>query len=208
MCRACRHRPVRIGEHFCLKCGKELGRDSREYCPDCLRKVHAYDRGRALFRYDDCMRASIAAFKYKGRREYKAFFAQEMAQAFTGQIARWQPEVLVPIPLHRGRKRRRGYNQAELLARELSQLLDIPVDTRLLKRVQKTLPQKELSDRQRRENMKTAFKIQGNTVKYKRILLIDDIYTTGSTIDAAASLLKEKGAKKVYFLCISIGSSR
>lgn len=188
-----------------MKCGKPLRFES-EYCMDCRKKGHAYDRGRALFLYDDRLRDSIAAFKYRGRREYKKFYGEEMALSFEAQAARWRPEVLVPIPLHSSRKRKRGYNQAELLARELGKRWGIPVETGLLVRGEKTLPQKGLGSRERKQNMKTAFKIRENRVKFKTILLIDDIYTTGSTMDAAARALKEKGAMKVYFLCIGIGS--
>lgn len=191
-----------------MKCGKALMRQDQEYCIDCQKRRHWYDRGRALFRYDDRMQASIAAYKYKNRREYKYLYAREMGQAFEGLVNIWKPQVLIPIPLHRTRKRKRGYNQAELLARELGRFFQIPVDTKLLTRSQKTMPQKQLSGNARRENMKSAFKIAENHVNYKTVLLVDDIYTTGSTMDAAARVLKEKGVQKVYFLCISIGSGR
>lgn len=191
-----------------MKCGKALESPDAEYCMDCRKKGHAYDRGRALFRYDDRMRDSIAAFKYKGRREYKDFYAREMAEAFAVQIARWKPEALIPIPLHPSKKRKRGYNQAELLAKALGERWSLPVKSKILIRRENTQPQKELNERQRRENMKSAFKICEDGVKFKTVLLIDDIYTTGSTMDAAAAVLKEKGVKKVYFLCIGIGSGR
>ena len=181
-----------------MKCGKPLGESDREYCMDCGKTGHAYDRGRALFLYDDRLRDSIAAFEYRGRREYKRFYGEEMSRAFGVQAARWRPEVLIPVPLHPSRRRQRGYNQAELLARELGRSWHIPVET----------GQKGLGWRERRRNMKTAFKIRPDRVKFKTILLIDDIYTTGSTMDAAARALKEKGAGKVYFLCIGIGSGR
>lgn len=189
-----------------MKCGKALNGQEEEYCSDCKKGRHFYDRGRALFRYDDRMKASIAAYKYKGRREYKFYYSQEMGRAFGQQVIRWQPEVLIPIPLYPSRKRKRGYNQAELLAIELGKIWKIPVDGKSLKRVRKTLPQKNLNDKKRRENLKTAFEMSSGAAVYDTVLLIDDIYTTGSTIDAAARVLKENGVRKVYFLCISIGS--
>ncbi len=208
-CDACRGRLTYIKEPFCMKCGKPLeGMADREYCESCRKRPHDFDRGRALFRYDDCMRASIAAFKYHGRREYGKFYAREMAKSFYALASRWQPEALIPIPLHPSRKRKRGYNQAELVARELGRWWGVPVDTGILRRGKKTLPQKQLNERQRRENLKTAFHISADSVKYKTVILIDDIYTTGSTMDAAARRLREKGVRKVYFLCISIGSGR
>lgn len=207
-CACCRPLLKRVEAPYCMKCGKSLTKQDQEYCQDCRKTPHAYDRGRALFRYDDRMRSSIAAFKYKGRREYKYYYSQEMWRAFAEQIARWQPDVLIPIPLHPARKRKRGYNQAELLALELKKLSGLPVDTGYLARTKSTQPQKQLDQKERRKNMKTAFKILENDVKYKKVLLIDDIYTTGSTMDAAARILKENGVRKVYFLCISIGSGR
>lgn len=208
-CQACQERLTYIREPFCTKCGKPLeGMKDREYCDSCQKRAHSFDRGRALLCYDDCVRQSIAAFKYHGRREYREFYAREMAKGFYELALRWQPEALIPIPLHASRKRKRGYNQAELVARELGRLWGVPVDTGLLRRRKKTLPQKQLNERQRRENLKAAFFILADKVKYKTVILIDDIYTTGSTMDAAARILKEKGVRKVYFLCISIGSGR
>ncbi|MCI8851957.1 MAG: ComF family protein [Lachnospiraceae bacterium] len=208
ICASCRSLPVRVQEPFCMKCGKPLEDESLEYCKRCQKHSHAFDRGRGLFRYDDHMRTSLAAFKYHGRREYSIYYAREMAHAFESQISCWQPQALIPIPLHKSRRRKRGYNQAELTARELGRMLRIPVDTKVLLRCKRTAPQKDLNERQRRENLKTAFKISGDDVKYNTVVLIDDIYTTGSTMDAAARALKEKGVRKVYFLCISIGSGR
>ena len=111
----------------------------------------------------------------------------------------------MPVPVHAARKRERGYNQAEALAGEIGRRMGIPVDFRLIKRVKKTLPQKLLDDRERQNNLKRAFKIARNDVKLKRVVIIDDIYTTGSTIDACALELKRAGVEKVYFIAIAIG---
>ena len=101
--------------------------------------------------------------------------------------------------------KKRGYNQAELLAREISQLLDLPYNAKKLVRVKDTVPQKNLSVRQRKYNLLKAFVWEGKSLYGKNILLIDDIYTTGNTMDICAHVLKKAGAKKVYFLTISIG---
>ena len=85
-----------------------------------MRKKHAYDRGRAAFVYEEWMRRSIAQYKYGGRREYAEFYAEEILLACAREMIRWKAEVLVPIPLHPSRQRKRGYNQAELLAAKLS----------------------------------------------------------------------------------------
>ncbi len=151
------------------------------------------------------MRESIGRFKYENRREYGDFYVREMLGSCKEAVRSWNIDLIIPIPLHRSRRRTRGFNQAELIARKLGKELGIPVSADTLLRSRKTKPQKELNDQERRNNLKNAFKIGKNDLEFKKILLIDDIYTTGSTIDAAASVLLDHGAEKVYFLSISIG---
>ena len=204
-CDICRTRLIRVRDPFCQKCGKPLRVEEEEYCADCSRKRHFYDKGRAAFAYDQWMRESIAKYKYGGRREYAEFYAEEILLACVREIVRWKAEVLIPIPLHPSRRRKRGYNQAELLAAKLSEKSGIPMDADYLLRSKKTRAQKELSDRERLENLKNAFSVRKKKVPYQRIILVDDIYTTGSTMDEAARILKENGAEFIYFLCISVG---
>ena len=117
----------------------------------------------------------------------------------------WKAEALIPIPLHPSRKRKRGFNQAELLAKAIAKRSGIPVDAKLLLRTKKTDAQKDLNDQERLANLRDAFSVQKNEIPYHNLILVDDIYTTGSTMDAAAKLLKEHGAQNVYFLCICVG---
>ena len=140
------------------------------------------------------------------------------------QYARWISrlgiDAIIPVPLHRKRRRERGYNQAELFAKEIGKRTGIPVETKLLYRCINTRPQKELNDQERKKNLKKAFTIAQNIVQLRKVLLValgraivchpkvllvDDIYTTGSTVDAAAECLKVSGIQEVYVLCISIG---
>lgn len=204
-CASCRQRLAYVREPACKKCGKPLEKEETEYCADCARRKHAYARGRAVFPYDRLMRASIARFKYRGRREYADFYAEEMVKSLGELLLSWEPDALIPVPLHKSRMKRRGFNQAELTARKIGESLGIPVKTGLLLRTKKTSPQKELNDTQRRANLKNAFQVSQNDVRLKKVVLVDDIYTTGSTMDAAASVLLEHGAEKVYFLAICIG---
>ncbi len=187
-----------------MKCGKHIGGSEREYCADCAAHAHLFESGRALFSYQS-VSSSIARFKYHGRREYAAFYAACMADALENFISSCRADAFVPVPLHRSRKRRRGYNQAEVLARELSALTGIPVCDDLIGRVKKTVPMKELSAADRQNNLKKAFKILRNDVKLKTIIIIDDIYTTGSTIDAMCRELKRAGVEKTYFMTLAIG---
>jgi len=187
-----------------MKCGKTVT-DREIYCPDCTMHAHAFESGRALFLYNDAMKNSIYRFKYAGRKEYAAFYADSMAEEYARWISTIKADAIVPIPLHKKRLKERGFNQAELIARRLSEAVFVPVCTDLLIRQVATRKQKELSAKERENNLKKAFKISENDVKLKTVILCDDIYTTGSTIDAVATLLKRSGVQEVYFIALAIG---
>ena len=107
--------------------------------------------------------------------------------------------------MYRNKQRVRGYNQAEVFARALSMELGIPLASNMVKRVRDTVPLKTLNPEERKNNLKNAFQTSKKIVQLEKVLLIDDIYTTGSTADAAADALHRSGVKDVYLLCICIG---
>ena len=186
-------------------CGKPLEQEERELCGDCTRKKHSFVRGVAAFAYTKELKQSIYRFKYSNRREYAAFYA-DMLLKLKGQIIRsWRPDVIIPVPLHPARLRKRGFNQAELIAQKLGIGLDIPVDTKILVRTVNTAPQKTLNDKERAQNIKKAFQVTENIVKYRKVLLVDDIYTTGSTLDSCAGELIHAGVMQVYFASVCTG---
>ena len=205
ICPPCRKRLHYINEPKCKKCGKELEKEEQEYCRDCQRYIHAFDRGEAVFAYDQLMRRSISMFKYHNRREYARVYAKEMQKHCAKFLEMCAPEVILPVPVHKRKRRQRGFNQAELVAKELGKLLKIPVDTGYLYRVESTVPQKELTRQQRKVNLRKAFAIRETGKYYERILLIDDIYTTGATIDAISEILRENQSKFIFFLTICVG---
>lgn len=204
ICPACRNTFVPVPEARCRKCGKHIEDEREEYCRGCRLIMHRFDRGMGVFTYQS-MAGSMYRFKYAGRREYARFYGEEIVKRLGGFIRAWKPDALVPVPVHYTRKQKRGYNQAEVLARVIGAKMGIPVESRLIKRVKKTLPQKFLGDAERQNNLKRAFKIDRNDVKLKIVIIIDDIYTTGSTVDACAAVLKSAGVKKVYFITAAIG---
>lgn len=187
-----------------MKCGKPLEKQETEFCQDCTVRSHAFDRGRSVFLYPS-IAGSIYRFKYGGRREYAGFYAQEIRRQLGDAVHNWQPDALIPVPIHWKRRGARGYNQAEDLAVELGRLMEIPVRKNLVRRCRNTIPQKLLSLRQRQNNLKRAFIISQDDVKLDTIILIDDIYTTGSTVDAMAAVLKSAGVKKVFVISLAIG---
>ncbi|MCD7921477.1 MAG: ComF family protein [Clostridiales bacterium] len=205
ICDRCRRDLVYIRDDFCMKCGKPLAGEQDEYCADCGKKRHYFDQGRALFSYQGRIRPSLYRLKYANRREYAAVYGREMADSLGGWVRQMRITKIVPIPLHPSRQRKRGYNQADLLAKVIGRCLDLPVDTQLLCRVRKTAPQKTLTSRQRKENLAGAFQTRSAIRPGERILLVDDIYTTGNTADAAALCLKRSGTCRVYVMNTAIG---
>jgi len=210
VCTGCKEKLPYIKEPRCMKCSKPIGNDREEYCSDCARKDHHYSRGFAVWRYDETMKRSIADFKYRGRKENARFYVSEIIRLYGDKIKEISPDVIVPVPLHRSKYNERGYNQAQLLALPIGKELGIPVLPRLLLRKKKTLPQKNLSDKERLKNLTEAFGYNERlAVEYKKqikkVLLVDDIYTTGSTIEACTHVLKSNGVLEVFFLVLCIG---
>lgn len=191
-----------VGHPRCYKCGKPV--EQGEYCRDCQKQHHIFDQGRGIFVYDSRMRRSVTRYKYYGCREYGDFYAKAMYRYALRELQEWKPDLIVPVPVHKSKERFRGFNQAAYLAERVSRYTGIPADVGIVQKVIKTKSQKKLNAFQRRKNLEKAFRVTGD-VAGKDILVIDDVYTTGSTIDAMASCLKKKGAGNVYFLTVCIG---
>lgn len=198
--------PVGMGRRgFCRECGEKLQPIRKELHGECPGKEHFFIEGRALYEYA-AVAPAIYRFKYAGRREYAAAFAEEMCRELGGIVKGWRPDGMVPVPLHPKRLRKRGYNQAGLLAEELGRRLNIPVYQKLLKRCRNTVPQKNLNAAERQNNLKKAFKMCRNDVKLNTIVIVDDIYTTGQTVDEIARVLTAGGVKKIYVLTLAGGA--
>ena len=193
----------------CPLCDGLLGMQETCICRSCedtsVPSFYPFPGGFAPFPYEGKYRESVKRFKYSGRAEYAEYFARAILEAGEDEIRRHEPDCLVPVPVHRLRYRERGYNQAEELAKELSKLLGIPCRSRLLIRIRNTVPQNPLLPEERRENVKNAFSLREADIRKKsvpkRILLVDDICTTGATLEAAASVLYRCGAAEIRAVC-------
>lgn len=209
ICGECASVPVPVGVDACFKCGKPVAPEE-EYCSDCRQKRHLYYRGAAVFRYRS-ISGSLYRFKYEGRKEYADYYAREMAPVLERFLSQegsaHRAQLLVPVPCSPQRMRKRGYNQAAVLARKLAEKSGIPVSEKALERPADTQALRSMSASERQNNLKKAFHAYGNSVRLKSIMLIDDIYTTGATIDACAGALLEAGAKEVSFLTLAIGEN-
>lgn len=206
ICPGCRGKAEIVKEPKCKKCGKEISSFEKEYCYDCGRTKHDFEYGWALYHYNEAMRVSVSRFKYKNKREYGDWYVEELLKRYGRKLRSLHADALIPIPIHPSKKRSRGFNQAELLARGLSQGTGILLNRKGLIRSLKTLPQKNLGPRDRLRNLQKAFQVDKSQLKgVKRVILVDDIYTTGSTIEACSRVLKAAGVQEVYFICLCIG---
>lgn len=205
ICGNCKSKLKYISNPRCLKCGKQISSDEIQYCYDCARSGHIYRQGVGVWGYTKEISESIYAFKYHNQRCFAPVYADEIAACCGNIIKSWDAQALIPVPLHADRMKKRGYNQAALIAGELGEKLCIAVDEELLIRNRNTKPQKELDDKERFKNVENAFIIERNVVKYKKVILVDDIYTTGTTVDACAKALMQKGVREVYFVSLCIG---
>lgn len=200
----CRVKIRPVTDNYCMKCGRPIKESGKEYCYDCGTRPHFFDKGRVAFEYDGVAQ-SIYRFKYNGRAEYARFFGEEIVKSLGEQIKEWNADAIIPVPIHKNRRKKRGYNQAELLAKSIGKFTKIPVRTDIVAREVDTKPLKLLNPSERQNNLKKAFKIMENDVKLKTLIIVDDIYTTGTTIDTVARELKENGVRSVCFVTITAG---
>lgn len=192
---------------LCCRCGKPVSSPERELCRDCETQERLFRKGCAVYRYHD-ISGTLYRFKYGGRREYAAFLGRGMAERIRQEFREGEIDLLVPVPLAAERLRKRGYNQAGLLAEVISEETGIPVRTDLLFRQSRTRPLRGISALERRRNLKNAFIVSDIDVKSKMIMLVDDIFTTGATMNACARELLRAGAAGVLFSVSAIGEDR
>lgn len=205
-CYPCLEKIPWIGARTCKKCGKEEVVTDTLLCHDCFHTPHQYQQGLSLFTYIGEGKRIVQEIKFERNKKLGLWVGKQMGKKI--QVAHWKDslDMIVPIPLHPNRLQERGFNQSEELAKGIKDILDIPLETKPLLRTKDTPHQTDLSKEQRQENIKSAFQVENpEMLRGKTILLVDDVYTTGSTIDACAEALKDAGAKEVYFSVAATG---
>jgi len=195
-----------IESPMCSKCGKpfytEVLKD--HYCGECLTKKRYFNRARAMGYYDGVLRNAIRIFKYKLKNNLAFPLIRLMVDRMQSFFEETSYNLIIPVPLHSKRLRERGFNQALSLARLLSKQYEIPLDRYSLTRRRMTEPQVGLSERNRVKNVSGAFSIlEKNKVVKKDILLVDDVYTSGNTVDECSKVLIKAGARKVDVLTLA-----
>lgn len=214
VCQECGLRFIPVFSPLCSVCGIPF--KSREgpdhHCQQCLQNEKFYDSARACGIYDETLRALIHWFKYKNFPQLAGPLGKVMNWGFGRHFGGHKIDLLIPVPLHRRRFRKRGFNQAYLLARHGLMPKNgghhRPSDKRLLHslllRSRATLPQTGLGRQERARNMRRAFAItETQSIAGKNILLVDDVFTTGATVNECAKVLKQAGAMRVDVLTLA-----
>ena len=204
ICPGCEKKLPVIESRRCRKCGKPV-EDFEVICPDCEKTRHFYDKGIGIYRYDAVMREAVSCLKYKGRREYGEAMGVYAARSARGELAAWKVDAVIPIPIHPERLAERGYNQAEVIARAVSEESGIRLVTDGLLRNGSTAAMKNLTVKERFDNLSRVFEAGPGLSGVHNALIVDDIYTTGATIDAGARVLRDAGISRIYFLSVCIG---
>ena len=187
----------------CDVCGKPIEEGTR--CEDCTENAHVFRRGIGVFPYAGNIKRAVLQWKFAGRREYGQTIAA-IVYAYAGEAVKaFGPYVIVPVPMYLGKIRARGFNQAKDLADALGRLLGWPVRDDLCCRTRPTRAMKRLRSRDRGRNLSGAFTAGKARADGMRILIVDDIYTTGKTVDEVSRVLYAQGACEVSFLAVCIG---
>ncbi len=199
LCDDCLSQVPRLTPPFCERCGDKV--ESGKLCARCRTSPLHIESIRSVVYFEGVLRHAMHQLKYRGRTVLAESLGGLMADYWTQHPI--PIDVVVPVPLHATRLRERGYNQAGLLAREMARQAGLTLDERTLVRHRSTVSQVDLNAEQRRENVHAAFTCSGPALAGMRVLVIDDVCTTGSTLDACAVALKEGGATSVHALTLA-----
>lgn len=210
ICTSCKNRLSFIKERKCSICGKPLDIESiSNKCENCKRHPHYFSRAISVLEYKGLVKDAIYRYKYgKKSYMYKAFGPLMVQALKDNNISQKNIDFIVPVPLHRRKLIKRGFNQAELLGKYISDSLNISLSANNLIRTKRTPVLNKLHRLERLVNLQEAFAVSSKEVfKNSRILLVDDIFTTGATANHCSKVLLEAGASNITVICLATGRS-
>lgn len=199
LCAKCKENLPRIST-YCLRCGTQIDDcDASSYCEICKKESAVFSLARSPFVYENQIVSLVRKFKYDGKKHLADFMAEEMVKCY--EKSNFPADLILFVPLFEKREKKRGFNQAELLANGISKLVNIPISKGNLKRTKDTKTQTKLKYGQRKENVQDAFVVSNHSeFEGKRVLIIDDIYTTGATMKSLCLELKKSNVKSIMCL--------
>lgn len=210
MCGSCLSELNWANGKLCAACGKPLEDWYPDmYCSECINKDRSFDAGITCFQYKESERNMLREFKYHG----KSYMARSLSEILYDKVTAVdaQCDILVPVPMYRKKEKKRGYNQAALLAEFTARRMGLTYGRDVLVRVRDTAPMNRLTARERRQNLEEAFAVSAegrSLIDKKHVMLVDDIYTTGTTTEHCAAVLKAAGASGVTVLSLAAGRNQ
>ncbi|OJV62397.1 MAG: hypothetical protein BGO41_06260 [Clostridiales bacterium 38-18] len=210
-CNDCFQQLLIIEGNVCSKCGKPIDQtyeqllDYRFKCKECQESFHYFRKHKSFALYEGSIKASLMKLKYKGEAYQAVQMGRNLVKLLQDENFEASYDYIVPVPIHPIRKWQRGYNQSELIVNELKEAVGLKAPTILLRRIRHTKKLKAIGKEERKHILRDVFVLDRkyqNLVKGKKILLIDDIYTTGSTLNACAKVLYESGCEIID--CITV----
>ncbi|MEE9431585.1 MAG: ComF family protein [Melioribacteraceae bacterium] len=211
---------------FCASCNNNLLLNEKTVCNKCISKLEIVNHdiiefeferkfrreeiikefsSLFMFKSDSEIQNIVHSFKYQQQYQIGNFLGEQIIQHLSKKVSSWNADLIIPIPLHNLRKAKRGFNQAETIAKFIGKNIDLTVKADIIKRNRHTQTQTTLTLDERKENIGGAFSLRKkNIIKDKNIILIDDVITTGATITECGKLLIENGAKNIYALSAAL----
>jgi competence protein ComFC len=208
VCDECRSKAQFVHEPFCQHCGRPFEGDitTQFECTNCREMEWHFQSARSAVLARDPVLEAIHRYKYQRALWFESFLADLLIRAAGPVLGQQKPNMIVPVPLHPTKQREREFNQAERLARRLSAATRIPINKRLLRRSLPTRTQTQLNRQERLANVRNAFAMRGGQrLNGERIVLVDDVFTTGATTSACAGVLKAAGAGEVCVWTVARG---
>jgi competence protein ComFC len=204
LCKKCSEEIKIIPTPHCIKCGRHL--PVKGICGECRSGRHLLESVYCACIFDGVMKECIHNFKYKNRLTLMQIFKDIVFEFAIDNPFMENVDIVVPVPLHPARLRQRAYNQSVIIASEIAHTFSLPLEDRILKKIKNTRPQSALDKNKRQQNIKGSFALKKPSfVKGKRILLVDDVFTTGATANECASVLLKAGAKSVSCFTLARG---
>lgn len=195
VCADCQHKLPHLHGNLCKRCSHPV--ITGDYCENCKGKDFYFSKMISPFIYTDYIKHCIHELKFNGKKYFAKFLGHYLAKTF--KLHNIPCDIVIPVPLSKPRLQARKYNQAELIAKTFCEATNLPIATNILTKIKDVSPQAKLSFKDRSANIKGAYKVIDNSqVVGKNILLIDDVYTTGCTMNECSKMLKKAGAKQVF----------
>lgn len=213
ICGACLKKIKKRVPPFCIKCGKSLegALDSREACSDCKDTNPFFDKANSVFYYNGIMKKLVHNFKYQKMTTLSKEFGNWISSFIKQDSIEEDYDLILSIPMHSARLLKREINPSHILGRNLSKKLGVPYSGKILKKIKNTPAQTGLKRNERIDNIKESFSVRKNRLPHvasKNILLVDDLFTTGSTVNECAKALKENGAKNIQVITLARGDAK